>query len=195
MQRGFHYTTLSKYRSIEKKGVLESSSELIPPSWQSRVLGVEFPDERYTFAFLDNAEPESWKQGDFLNYLLHIYIAGGKGSFLDRLVLLSFPLEGEEAHILEAKFMYNVTKNIMTPSEGFRGYVQSMVRVEEYKGGYEMPELAVASDIPFEKIRLESVNPRFDSVKKIGLSKIARLGFRNVKKARGKKNLKEGEEL
>lgn len=149
MRQAFHYTPTERYEQIKRQGFLAAKSHLITPEWK-RKSGVEIPSEKYIFAFLDTPEPEGWKQSGYLDSLLNKNCFRGK-----KTSLLSFPLNGEQAFVLEARPIFDLSKGEMKAPEAFRRYAESMINVREYSDEYEMPELVIAGDIPIERIRLE----------------------------------------
>lgn len=153
MRKAYHYTSVEKYERILRGGILRVNSPFTPPYYQKKCPEIEFPETKFTFAFLDTPEPEGWKNSGFLSLLLDTF-------FKDKyLVLLSFPIEEYKTFVLEARPIYDMKYNGKEVEESFREYVDSMVELDLYTDNFEMPELIIADDISIEDITAEKYLP------------------------------------
>jgi hypothetical protein len=182
---GYHYSNEKAYDSMKTKGIdgyisfdYEHFAGLIP---RRRFIklgeGKGLPDEAYDGVIegLLEPEPRSWLENpEFPNlwgYLMHDVCRR------EKVMLLSFELRPDDkafvvdrAHVereyyRESKGLGKPTKE--TRSEAFRKYFESRVAALEYKGNYSLPQLAIWSGIPFDRLKVEWIKPTDEAWQRI----------------------------
>lgn len=151
MRTAYHYTRPSSWKGIQESGFLEPRTKLIDEGLHI-VLGLEIPDipyEKFTFAFLDDGEPSSWKQSGQLDALIENRI------YSTKVVLLSFPLNGERVYVVDRSLFTKIDREGNGLIEALRRYHRSLIPLEDYRDDYEIPELLIAERIPVQKIVVE----------------------------------------
>jgi len=163
MRSAYHYTPERIFDRIKAEEVLRPSSGIVSGNWKIPK-DIFIPREKYTFALLDEPEPESWKESGFMDLLMNKLWAksnvergllrsvfGGAPNY----VLVSFPVEGSEAYVLDSQHL--VDNKSLKDDEMLEKYLNSMVPLEDYENQYSMPELAVGSEIPLDLITVVEV--------------------------------------
>ncbi|HIH24124.1 TPA: hypothetical protein HA251_03765 [Candidatus Woesearchaeota archaeon] len=178
--RGYHYTNSRAYRSIQTKGIegfftgkYDEFTGLIP---RRRFVyigdGHGLPNAAHDGVIegLLEPRPTSWIENpefpDLWRYLMHDICRKKE------VMLLSFPiLRSDKAYVVERahveRELYREAKGLGKPTketrdEAFRRYWESRVRAHRYDGNYAVPQLAIWSGIPFERLQVEWSRPTDD---------------------------------
>ncbi|MGV8141325.1 MAG: hypothetical protein ACP5NW_02700 [Candidatus Woesearchaeota archaeon] len=182
---GYHYTNLEAYISMHTKGIdgyytpyFDNFSGLIPHGRFIKFFARQgLPKEAYESVIEGALEPEpkSWIENPefprYWGYLMHD-ICREK-----HIVLLSFELKPEDkayvvdrAHVereLYRKHKGQGDSTKKTMSDAYRKYWESRIPVFEYKGGYDIPQLAIWSGIEFERLKVEWIKPHDEVWKRV----------------------------
>ena len=182
---GYHYTNLKNYRSIQTKGLdgyvafeFDEFRGLIPRKRFIRLgEGDGLPDEAHepVVEGLLEPEPKSWLENPEFPHLWN-YLMGDVCRDKE-ILLLSFDLKpGDRAFVVERahveRELYRESKGQSKPTretknEAFRKYWESRVPVFSYDGSYSLPQLAIWSGIPFERLKVEWLKPTGEVWKRV----------------------------
>jgi len=169
--RGYHYTTLLDYESMQNGRTYRKKGLLPIGRFINLGEGNCLPKDAHEgcISCLLEPEPQSWvnnKQFPYtwISLMSHLCLKDNSLSpELSKLVLLSFEILCQDnAYVVERAHIEkwrakNQTKK--QEKESYTNYWNSRVSVSEYKGNYNLPELAIFSYIPIDRLKLESEKP------------------------------------
>jgi hypothetical protein len=182
--KGYHYTNPHNYRSMQGKGIrgytstgYEDFSGLIPRRRFVSLYHCNLPDEAHEGVIegLLEPEPKSWIANPefpcLWGYLMHDICRENE------VMLLSFELKPEDlAYVAERahieRDLYKESKGLgvstrISRNEAYIKYWESRVPAMEYDGSYSVPQLAIWSGIPFERLNVEWIKPTDEVWKRV----------------------------
>lgn len=175
---GYHYTNSEAYKSMQTKGITDSYISgfndfkgIIPSRRFIRFgRGKDLPENAHAGVIegLLEQKPASWiKNSEFPHLWRYLFNDICRN---ERVGLLSFELtRDDDAYVVErahierelyrkSKGLGESTKESMNVAS--KNYWDSKVHVLDYKGNYDVPQLAIWSGIEFDRLKVEWSKPR-----------------------------------
>lgn len=171
----YHYTTMVGLERIKEAGFLHArTSPLRPGHTNSNIeefvdKNAEFFDGKYIVAGVNSPGFDAWKNFDIHDRLLEYVARTNYWLNSTPLALLSFPIEVvQDAYILDhahdspkrSRKLYGIEITSSKQPEyltQLERYYRSLVRLSDYNGKYQVPEIWIPHSVRYEDIMLVGI--------------------------------------